>query len=62
MTHTLSDKELNRVIYENAKFAVREGFMPDWPEDDFGTVLWFTWNFITDEMREAFPAIAREYL
>lgn len=36
--------------------------MPDKPEDDFGTVMWFAWNFITDEMRETFPAIAREYL
>lgn len=36
--------------------------MPQWPEDDFGTVLWFTWNFITPEMREAFPIIAKEYL
>lgn len=62
ITHNLSDQELNRIIYENAKFAIREGLMPDWPEDDFGTVLWFTWNFISDEMREAFPAIAREYL
>ena len=62
MTHHLSDKELNRIIYENAKMAIREGLMPDKPEDDFGTVMWFVWNFITDEMREIFPAIAREYL
>ena len=62
VTHHLSDKELNRIIYNNAKMAVREGFMPEKPKDDFGTVMWFAWNFITDEMREAFPAIAREYL
>ena len=62
VTQHLSDKELNRIIYNNAKMAVREGLMPDKPEDDFGTVMWFVWNFITDEMREIFPAIAREYL
>ena len=62
MTHHLSDKELNRIIYNNAKMAIKEGLMPDRPEDDFGTVMWFVWNFITDEMREIFPAIAREYL
>ena len=62
VTQHISDKELNRIIYNNAKMAVREGLMPDKPEDDFGTVMWFAWNFITDEMRETFPAIAREYL
>lgn len=62
ITHTLSDKELNRIIYQNAQEAVRMGLMPPKPEDDFGTVMWFAWNFITDEMREAFPAIAKEYL
>ena len=62
MTHHLSDKELNRIIYNNAKMAIKEGLMPEKPEDDFGTVMWFVWNFITDEMREIFPAIAREYL
>ena len=62
ITHTLSDKELNRVIYQHAKDAVEAGVMPPWPEDDFGVVMWFTWNFITDEMRESFPAIAKEYL
>ena len=35
VTQHLSDKELNRIIYNNAKMAVREGFMPDKPEDDF---------------------------
>ena len=54
MSHTLSDRELNRIIYQNAKDAVRQGLMPPKPEDDFGTVMWFTWTFITDEMREAF--------
>ena len=62
VTQHLSDKELNRIIYNNAKMAVREGFMPDKPEDDFGIVMRFVWNFITDEMRVIFPAIAREYL
>ena len=62
MSHTLSDRELNRIIYQNAKDAVRQGLMPPKPEDDFGTVMWFTWTFITDEMREAFPVIAEEYL
>ena len=62
ITHTLSDKELNRIIYQNARDAVENGLMPPWPKDDYGTVMWFTWNFITDEMREAFPAIAKEYL
>lgn len=62
LTHHLSDKELNRIIYNNAKMAVQEGLMPEKPEDDFGTVMWFAWNFITDEMRMVFPSIAREYL
>ena len=62
MSHTLSDRELNQIIYQNAKDAVRQGLMPPKPEDDFGTVMWFTWTFITDEMREAFPVIAEEYL
>ena len=31
VTHNLSDKELNRIIYENAKMAIREGLMPDKP-------------------------------
>ena len=62
ITHMLTDKELNRIIYQNAQEAVRKGLMPPKPEDDFGTVMWFTWNFITDEMREAFPSIAKEYL
>ena len=62
ITHDLSDKELNRIIYQNAKDAVEQGVMPPWPEDDFGVVMWFAWDFITDEMREAFPAIAKEYL
>lgn len=61
-THKLSDKELNRILYGQAQTLVKMGAMPDWPEDDFGTVFWFTWNFITPEMREVFPAIAREYL
>ena len=62
ITHELSDKELNRIIYQNARMAVEDGVMPEWPEDDFGTVMWFTWNFITPEMRESFPSIAKEYL
>ena len=62
ITHELSDQELNRIIYQNAKMAVEDGVMPDRPEDDFGTVMWFTWNFISPEMRESFPAIAKEYL
>lgn len=62
VSHTLSDKELNRIIYQHARDAIEEGVMPPWPEDDFGVVMWFAWNFITDEMRESFPAIAREYL
>ena len=61
-SHKLSDKELNRILYGQAQALVRAGAMPDWPEDDFGAVFWFTWNFITPEMREVFPAIAREYL
>lgn len=61
-THELSDRELNRIIYQNAKIAIADGTMPDFPEDDYGTVMWFTWNFITPEMRAAFPAIAKEYL
>ena len=60
--HQFSDKEMNRIIYQNAKMAVEGGYMPDRPEDDFGTVVWFTWNFITPEMRMAFPAIAKEFL
>lgn len=62
ITQDLSDKELNRIIYQNAKMAVADGVMPPFPEDDYGTVMWFAWNFITPEMREAFPAIAKEYL
>lgn len=61
-THELSDQELNRIIYQDALFAVNNGLMPPRPEDDFGTVMWFTWNFITPEMREAFPEITKEYL
>ena len=61
-THALSDQELNRLIYQNAKEAVKNGTMPPWPEDESAIILWFTWNFITPEMREAFPAIAKEYL
>ena len=61
-THELSDRELNRIIYQDALYAVKNGLMPSRPEDDFGTVMWFTWNFITPEMREAFPEIAKEYL
>lgn len=61
-SHKLSDKELNRILYGQAKALVEAGAMPEWPEDDFGIVFWFTWNFITPEMREVFPAIAREYL
>ena len=61
-THKLSDKELNRIMYEQAKLIVKMGQMPPWPEDDYGAFMWFTWNFITPEMREVFPDIAREYL
>lgn len=42
ITHTLSDKELNRIIYQNARDAVENGLMPPWPKDDYGTVMWFT--------------------
>ena len=61
-THKLSDKELNRIMYEQTKLIVKMGKMPEWPKDDFGAFMWFTWNFITPEMREVFPDIAREYL
>ena len=39
ITHELSDKELNRIIYQNARMAVEDGVMPEWPEDDFGILL-----------------------
>ena len=62
MSYTISDAELNRIIYRNAKAVVEKGLVSPWPKDDYGIVRWFTWNFITKEMREAFPFIAKEYL
>ena len=62
VVHQFSDKELNRIIYQNTKDAIEMGIMPEWPEDDYGIVMWFAFEFITPEMREAFPAIAKEYL
>ena len=61
-SHKLSDKELNRIIYGQCVAMVKAGKMPPWPEDDAQIVSWFAWNFITPEMREVFPAIAKEYL
>ena len=61
-SYKMSDKDMNKMMYEQAKAMIRLGENPEWPEDDFGAFMWFTWNFITPEMREAFPDIAREYL
>lgn len=61
-SYKMSDKDMNRMMYEQAKAVVRLGESPEWPEDDYGAFMWFTWNFITPEMREVFPDIAREYL
>ena len=61
-TATLSDREMNRLIYNQVKHAVEHGYSKDWPEDDFAIVMWFEMEFITPEMREVFPAIIREYL
>ena len=62
IAHTLSDKELNRISYQQALDSVKDGTMPDWPEDDFGITCWFLYTFITPQMREVFPDIVREYL
>ena len=61
-TTTLSDREMNRLIYNQLKHAVEHGYSKDWPEDDYAIVMWFQMEFITPEMREVFPAIIREYL
>jgi len=61
-TAALSDREMNRLIYNQVKHAVEHGYSNDWPEDDFAIVMWFEMEFITPEMREVFPAIIREYL
>ena len=61
-TAVLSDKEMNRIIYAQTRHAVENGYIRDWPEDDFAIVMWFEMEFITPEMREVFPAIVREYL
>ena len=61
-TATLSDREMNRLIYNQVKHAVEHGYSKDWPEDDYALVMWFEMEFITPEMREVFPAIIREYL
>ena len=60
--HTMTDDELNQLMYMQAKDAVENGTMEAWPEDDFGVVMWFMFSFITPEMREAFPEIAKEYI
>ena len=60
--HTMTDEELNKLMYMQAKDAVENGTMEAWPEDDFGVVMWFMFSFITPEMREAFPEIAKEYI
>jgi len=62
IAHTLSDKELNRISYQQALDSVQDGTMPEWPEDDFGITCWFLYTFITPQMREVFPDIVREYL
>ena len=62
MAHKVSDRELNRLIYQQAKDAVEGGVMADWPEDDFGLFMWFLRSFITPEMKTAFPEISKEYL
>ncbi len=61
-SHKLSDKELNKILYGQCLTMVEAGQMPPWPKDDGQIVMWFAWNFITPEMREVFPAIAKEYL
>ena len=62
LTHTISDKELNQLLYLQAKDSVEHGVFKEFPENDFGCVMWFMFTFITPEMRDAFPEIVREYL
>ena len=62
IAHNISDKELNRIAYQHALDSIKEGTMPEWPEDDFGITCWFQYTFITPRMREVFPEIVREYL
>ena len=61
-THNMSDAELNQLLYQRAREAVEKGVNPPWPKDDMGALIWFQFNFITEEMRPIFPAIIREYL
>ena len=61
-TSKMSDSELNALLYRQAKEMVEDGRMEPWPEDDWGILFWFEFSFITPEMRQVFPAIAREFL
>ena len=58
----MSDSELNALLYRQAKEMVEDGRMEPWPKDDWGILFWFEFSFITPEMRQVFPAIAREFL
>ena len=62
MTYKMTDTELNEFLYRQAREYVESGMAPSWPENDFGIQHWFVFSFITDEMRQVFPEIAKEYL
>ena len=62
MTYKMTDAELNDYLYRQAKEYVESGLAPSWPKNDFGIQHWFVFSFITDEMRQVFPEIAKEYL
>ena len=60
---SVSDDQMNRQLYENAKRSVANG-SEDFirPVDDYGVMASFITFFITEDMKKSFHAIAEHFL